>query len=312
VVLAAAPSGDSYGLEGTMSSSLTSGGEPISLAAAGGGGGGGAIELPSRGIDANFTLPSLGGAIHGAIDWVIDTDVADVEIGPGLGPLDPATASGHVVVLASAAANCPPPNKSQRKKGKGWIDPSGVVTAQHGIPLAHAKVTLLRAPQRTASLSAVANGSVTMSPANRRNPDFTNPLGHFGWDVVPGFYEVTASHAGCHSRRTTLASTGVFPVPPPVSNLVLTLSCRGLHRKATALRANAVRVGRQWAVGVKLSVRGAQGVVTLRRGSRVVGESPLDPRTGTASFTLSLARAAGVTATYGGDASHAPSSARVR
>ena len=59
-----------------------------------------------------------------------------------------------------------------------------------------------------------------MSPANRDNPDSTDGTGHFGWDVIAGYYKVEASAPGCAT-----ASTGVLNIPPPVTNLDIRLSC---------------------------------------------------------------------------------------
>ena len=59
-----------------------------------------------------------------------------------------------------------------------------------------------------------------MSPANRNNPDSTDGTGHFGWDVIAGYYKVEASAPGCAT-----ASTGVLNIPPPVTNLDIRLSC---------------------------------------------------------------------------------------
>jgi hypothetical protein len=66
-----------------------------------------------------------------------------------------------------------------------------------------------------------------MSPSNRRNPDFTVLNGHFGWDVVPGFYKVRASKVNCVKPGDTQAyvDTYVMEIPPPVTDLVLQLDC---------------------------------------------------------------------------------------
>ena len=109
-----------------------------------------------------------------------------------------------------------------------WIDPSGHVRTSHGIPLPGAKVTLMRATTANGPFRPIANGSGVMSPANRRNPDTTNSVGHFGWDVVSGYYKVSASHSGCtdqKNRHSRLVTTRVYRVPPPVDNIVMVMRC---------------------------------------------------------------------------------------
>jgi hypothetical protein len=74
----------------------------------------------------------------------------------------------------------------------------------------------------------VPDGSAIMSPSNRSNPDFTTPDGHFGWDVVAGYYLVRAEAPGCVSdanRSQAYAESAVLEIPPPVTNLDLRLFC---------------------------------------------------------------------------------------
>ena len=59
-----------------------------------------------------------------------------------------------------------------------------------------------------------------MSPSNRTNPDTTDANGHFGWDVLAGYYKVRASAPGCSA-----AETAVLTIPPPVTDLDIGLSC---------------------------------------------------------------------------------------
>ena len=83
-------------------------------------------------------------------------------------------------------------NGSGSGGGGGYIDPSGIVRTAAGAPVKGAKVTLLHRASGS-KLGTVPNGSGIMSPANRRNPDRTDAIGHFGWDVLAGFYQVTAT-----------------------------------------------------------------------------------------------------------------------
>ena len=66
-----------------------------------------------------------------------------------------------------------------------------------------------------------------MSPANRQNPDLTDGSGHFGWDVLAGYYRVRAERAGCQSpdHTQTFVESATLPIPPPVTDLLLVLDC---------------------------------------------------------------------------------------
>ena len=109
-----------------------------------------------------------------------------------------------------------------------YIDPSGVVRDKAGSPLSGAVVTLARSASAAGPFFAVPDGSAIMSPANRSNPTVTGSDGRFGWDVVAGFYVVTASKTGCVSAADpsqAAATTTVLTIPPPVTNLDLRLDC---------------------------------------------------------------------------------------
>ena len=67
-----------------------------------------------------------------------------------------------------------------------------------------------------------------MSPANRKNPDVTDATGHFGWDVITGFYKVRASLRGCTAPgrpRRAFVTSRVYEIPPPVFDVDLRLKC---------------------------------------------------------------------------------------
>ncbi|HEX5980267.1 MAG TPA: nidogen-like domain-containing protein [Thermoleophilaceae bacterium] len=109
-----------------------------------------------------------------------------------------------------------------------YIDPSGHVRDSTGAPIADATVELFRSASPTGPFVPVPDGSAVMSPSNRTNPDLTDADGHFGWDVVAGYYEVRASKDGCVSdadRSQTVAETHVMTIPPPVTNLDIRLYC---------------------------------------------------------------------------------------
>jgi hypothetical protein len=109
-----------------------------------------------------------------------------------------------------------------------YIDPSGVVRTVSGMPVAGATVTLFRSDSgNPGSFDQVPDGSVLMSPSNRSNPDTTDALGQFGWDVVTGFYVVRAEKAGCRSPDGTqpFVDSPVLTIPPAVLDLDLRLDC---------------------------------------------------------------------------------------
>lgn len=110
-----------------------------------------------------------------------------------------------------------------------YIDPSGVVKTVGGDPIDGATVTLYRSDDPGGPFVAVPNGSAIMSPSNQANPDATDALGQFGWDVIAGYYKVRAEKTGCTAAGGTPAyvESTVMDIPPPVTNLDLRLDCGG-------------------------------------------------------------------------------------
>jgi parallel beta-helix repeat protein len=113
-----------------------------------------------------------------------------------------------------------------------YIDPSGVVQSflPNGTPAALplATVTLYRSDNFTGPFDVVPDGSALMSPSNRKNSDITQLNGHFGWDVVPGFYMVRANKAGCtkpDDPTQPYVDSYIMEIPPPVTDLDLRLDC---------------------------------------------------------------------------------------
>ncbi|MCC6180120.1 MAG: carboxypeptidase regulatory-like domain-containing protein [Chloroflexi bacterium] len=102
-----------------------------------------------------------------------------------------------------------------------YIDPSGTVKTPGGTPVAGATVTVYRSDSEIGPFEVVPNDSVIMSIANRRNPDTTDAAGHFGWDVIAGFYKVRAEKVGCGPA----VESAVLTIPPPVTDLDLRLAC---------------------------------------------------------------------------------------
>ena len=124
--------------------------------------------------------------------------------------------TGNATIATNVPATCGGPNTSFNI----YIDPSGVVTDQYGRPIQNATVTLLRADSDAGPFEVVPDGSDIMSPSNRTNPDLTDATGFFRWDVVPGFYKVAVTKAGC-----TPVTTDAMEVPPERIDLLIKMTC---------------------------------------------------------------------------------------
>ncbi|GAA2910343.1 IPT/TIG domain-containing protein [Actinoplanes cyaneus] len=94
-----------------------------------------------------------------------------------------------------------------------------------GNPVAGATVTLLRASTPLGPFLPLAADSPYHHPPV--NPQLTDASGTFRWDVLSGYYKVTASAPNCGAPGTgeRVAETPALPVPPPQVGLVITLSC---------------------------------------------------------------------------------------
>src|SRR5262249_52044718 len=109
-----------------------------------------------------------------------------------------------------------------------YINPSSTVRTITGAPIAGATVTLFSFDAAVGDFTAVPNGAAIMSPANRANPDLTDGYGHFGWDVIAGFYKVRAEKAGCVSPdglSQPYVETAISTTPPAITDLDLRLDC---------------------------------------------------------------------------------------
>ncbi len=196
--------------------------------------------------------------------------------------------------------------------GGPYVDPSGTVYGTSGtvtVPLAGATVTLGQGSSTSGPFTAVPNGSTVMSPANRVNPDLTDQQGEFGWDVLSGNYDVTAQASGC-----TTSSTPGFAVPPPVTNLSLTLNCSTLPTRASTSTgisesASTTNYGDPVTFSAPISGTGTPtGTVTFSDGSTPIGTAVVAG--GSAALTVSSLGTGphSISATYGGDALDSPSS----
>ena len=229
----------------------------------------------------------------------------------------PALYPTHGLSVVTFTINCPNPALSTTQSMTVYIDPSGTVESADGTPIAGATVTLLQAATPAGPWNAgamVPNGSTIMSEANRTNPTLTDSTGQFAWDVTAGYYEITASKTGCTSASdpsSATASTSVLTIPPPVTGLVLRLSCTGTTPLATssvALSSSLSVITYGTAVSITATVTGSTptGEVTFYDNGVLLGTSPVDATTGKAVYSDSQLAAGNhpITADYAGDASN--------
>ncbi len=127
-----------------------------------------------------------------------------------------------VATVTFTVSNCADPAGDGAVSFTMYIDPSGTVVDGNAAdaPVPGATVTLLSSDSATGTFTPVPDGSAVMSPGNRSNPSTTDAQGDFGWDTVPGYYEVEATKAGCGT-----ATSAVLTVPPPALDLRLVLHC---------------------------------------------------------------------------------------
>ncbi|MBE3068153.1 MAG: hypothetical protein IMZ73_12135, partial [Chloroflexi bacterium] len=185
----------------------------------------------------NPLVLTTNGCIGGTASYEITQGTTVIRSGPM--PEAPAgTYSANVAAFAPLLGNahvkitlvCPSTGTTVIE-GDIYIDPSGVVKTTTGSLLPDATVTLLRSDAASGPFTPVPDGSGIMSPANQNNPDITDATGHFGWDVIAGYYKVRAEKTGCVSPTNpaqAYVETSVMQIPPPVTNLELVLNCSGV------------------------------------------------------------------------------------
>lgn len=154
-----------------------------------------------------------------------------------------------------------------------YIDPSGFVKDVKGRPVFGATVRLSRADAPAGPFAPAPDGSAIMAPNNRRNPDRTDASGHFGWDVIPGYYTVQAEKAGCTAPGGgTVATTRVLEIPPAVLDLDIRLDCPYKPKLALGpLPRGSLLVDRKGRTSyrlVNLSPFAIRGTVTMKQGRR--------------------------------------------
>jgi Carboxypeptidase regulatory-like domain len=178
-----------------------------------------------------------------------------------------------------------------------YLDPSGTVVTPAGLPIGGATVTLLAATTAAGPFTPVPNGSTVMSPANRSNPVVTAPDGLYGWDVIPGFYEVQAQKAGCFAPTTPplpVATSGVLQIAPAVTGVLLTLNCAG--SPATSITSAGSATFTAGAGGTFQFTATGTPAPTWAEGSVLpAGVNFAAHAGGTATLTVTSGAAAGVT-----------------
>ncbi len=199
--------------------------------------------------------------------------------------------------------------------GDMYKDPSGTVsvkTAEGGLaPLAAATVTLESSYLESGPFTVVENGSSIMSPANRLNPGVTTADGHFGWDVLAGYYTIAATKSGCNPAPQ---ETAALTIPPPVENLSLTLECAvppSLSTPEVTVSSSVLNSNYGQAVTFTADVSGGSsptGTVTFYDGADPIGEGAGVLQDGKASMTIRtlVPGPNSITADYSGDGANKP------
>jgi hypothetical protein len=270
---------------------------------------------------ASLSVSLLNAATHGSFYWVANILAGDVNAvlpgspstSPPAAPCGPTPGGGGPGGGGGGGGGGPGGGGGGGGfRGNIYIDPSGVVETRHGVPIAGATVSLTRSDTRSGRQRRLPAGSPTMAPANRRNPDHTGLQGNFGWDVLPGYYRVTAHRRGCRGQ----ARTPVLAIPPPFTDLRLRLRCPRLHRASTRLRLRVRREGSGTTV-LRATVAGhgarrrLTGTVTFRVGRTTLASAALDPRTRSAVLDVPRLKVHGrFSAAYSGNALFGPSRAR--
>ncbi|MFN2505699.1 MAG: DUF5979 domain-containing protein [Acidimicrobiales bacterium] len=192
------------------------------------------------------------GCAGGTATYDVASGGALLRQGVALGETAPGTYSGQVAgfsspgnVVITIRIACPD-GTVQQQSFTVYIDPRGLVRDTSGAPVVGATVTLLRSDAESGPFTVVEDGSAVMSPGNRANPDTTDGVGHFGWDVIAGYYQVRASAVGCHAPGDpdrAFVETPVLSIPPPAMDLDLRLDCEPPATADLAVYSSVVNAG---------------------------------------------------------------------
>lgn len=214
-------------------------------------------QCPNGTVTITINTPNAGGALP-------PIDVAEVPLGSGVysvqidGP-NLLLPDHHGTTLFTLTVTCPG-DEPIDSGFTGYIDPSGTVVDTDGNLIFGATVTLLHSTSFGGTYTAVPDGSAVMSPSNRVNPWSTGSDGAYAWDVMPGFYRVTATAPDC-STTTSQA----FAIPPEVTGLTLTLTCAAGAGPQVRRFAGADRVGTSVIVSQGSFAPGQADAVVLAR-----------------------------------------------
>ena len=110
-------------------------------------------------------------------------------------------------------------------KADAYEDPSGTVVDTRGNPIGGARVSIWRAPTSLGPFARVSASDPVIRPSV--NPEITDSSGTFQWDVMAGYYRLTAEAPACTAANSIepVVSTQTLPVPPPQVGIKLVLSC---------------------------------------------------------------------------------------
>lgn len=157
---------------------------------------------------------------------VFDGNLTQTAPGSGTYFVDlPPFIPNHGNTLVTFHFVCADPLQNSDRGFSIYIDPSGTVSTLSGVTIAGSTITLLR-EDAFGNFNQVPDGDVEMSPANRNNPDHSDGLGQFGWDVAPGTYRVRADFTTADGIVCVSATTPDLVVTSqPITNIVLQLDC---------------------------------------------------------------------------------------
>jgi hypothetical protein len=192
----------------------------------------------------------------------------------------------HGLATITTRLTCPG-GKLETESFDIFIDPGGRVIDTSSNPVPQATVTLLEAPSASGPFTPVPSGSNLLSPGTPSNPETTNPFGGFGWDTLPGYYEVSASAPGCSNPfdpSNPDVVSKVFKVPPAMNSLVLTMSC---VRSAPAFSSGArdtVRAGKSFSFPISTTGSPSALISLLPGSSLPSGVSLINGGDGTATL----------------------------
>jgi hypothetical protein len=114
-----------------------------------------------------------------------------------------------------------------------------------------------------------------------------------------------------------VALTRGYPVPPPVFNLLLKLTCPHLTRARSHTTLHTMAIERGRTLVLSATVRGSArhhpvGLVTFLAAGRTLRTVPISPRNGVAVLIIPRPAAKTFSVRYGGDGYNTPGAAQAR